>query len=56
MVETRMVSARGLSKTGALPALTYRGDPGEEALRKLPHTRLALAMRLAMIVERAGRK
>lgn len=43
-------------KTEAVATLPYIEGHGEAMLRKMPRTRLALAIRFAMIAERAGRK
>lgn len=55
MGNTRMVYARSPGKTEAFD-LPYVEGRGETVLRELPRTRLALAIRLAMIAGRAGRK
>lgn len=56
MGNTKTVYARSPGKSEPLPELPYVEGHGEAMLRKLPRTRLALAIRLAMIAKRAGRK
>lgn len=56
MGNMRRVLGLNPGKTEVMPELPYIEGHGEAVLRKLPRTRLALAIRLAMIAERAGRK
>lgn len=56
MGNTRMVYARSPGKTEVIPELPYTEGQGEALLRTLRRTRLALAIRLAMITQRVGRK